>query len=104
MRKQIPKIIHFFFFVMPLLYFTACKTPRVYKTSVTTEDRYHSRYDDTTLAIDNSSILLPYNRFIDPAGTVIRFGDPALEIIVLIVYYYLAVKCWQLKTDMDLHL
>jgi YVTN family beta-propeller protein len=62
-----------------VLFFTACKSSRVYKTSVSNEDSYHSSYDDTTLTIDNSSILMPYNRFIDPAGKVVRFGNPALE-------------------------
>jgi YVTN family beta-propeller protein len=61
------------------LLFTACETTRVYKTSVTDGDSYHSSYDDTTLAVNNRSILMPYNRFIDPAGKVIRFGNPALE-------------------------
>jgi YVTN family beta-propeller protein len=59
--------------------FTSCKSTRVFKSTVTTEDNYHSSYDDTTLTPDNSSILMPYNRFIDPAGTVIRFGDGSLE-------------------------
>jgi YVTN family beta-propeller protein len=58
--------------------FIACTTSRVYKTSVV-PDNYHSSYDDTTLTVDNNSILMPYNRFIDPAGTVIRFGNPSLE-------------------------
>ncbi|HEV7620455.1 MAG TPA: phosphoesterase, partial [Flavisolibacter sp.] len=41
---------------------------------------YHNTaYDDTSLTIDNKDILLPYNRFIQPAGTIIKFGDPALE-------------------------
>ena len=57
----------------------SCKSSRVYKTSVTTVNGYHSRYDDTTLTVDNSSILMPYNRFIDPAGTIIRFGNPTFE-------------------------
>jgi len=61
------------------LFFASCKSSRIYKTSVTDGSSYHSRYDDTTLTPDNSSILMPYNRFIDPAGTVIRFGNPALE-------------------------
>jgi YVTN family beta-propeller protein len=59
--------------------FFSCTSSRVYKTSVTTDSNYHSRYDDTTLTVDNSSILMPYNRFIDPAGTVIHFGNPELE-------------------------
>ncbi len=62
-----------------VLALASCKTSRVFKSSVSTETSYHSSYDDTTLTIDNSSILMPYNRFIDPAGTVVRFGSPALE-------------------------
>lgn len=57
----------------------SCRSSRVYKASVVNGDSYHSRYDDKTLAIDNSSILMPYNRFIDPAGTIIRYGNPSLE-------------------------
>jgi len=57
----------------------SCKSSRLYKTSVVTDAGYHSVYDDTTLAVDNSSVLMPYNRFIDPAGTVIRFGNPSQE-------------------------
>jgi len=62
--------------------FMSCKTTHIPKsviTTVTYDTAYHSSYDDTTLAVDNSSILLPYNRFIDPAGMVIRFGNEALE-------------------------
>ena len=59
--------------------FFSCSSSHIYKTSVTTDSSYHSSYDDTTLTVDNSTILMPYNRFIDPAGTVIHFGDPALE-------------------------
>ncbi|MEO6818972.1 MAG: alkaline phosphatase family protein, partial [Ginsengibacter sp.] len=62
-----------------LLTFTSCKTSRIFKSSLSTDQSYHSSYDDTTLTVDNSSILMPYNRFIDPAGSVIRFGNPALE-------------------------
>jgi YVTN family beta-propeller protein len=62
-----------------LLCFASCRSARVYRTSVVTGDSYHSSYDDTTLTINNSSVLMPYNRFIDPAGTVIRFGIPTLE-------------------------
>src|ERR1035437_3383341 len=73
-----PGILKFLFIVCAVC-FVSCKSSRIYKTSVTDGSSYHSTYDDTTLTIDNSSILMPYNRFIDPAGTVIRFGNPALE-------------------------
>jgi YVTN family beta-propeller protein len=55
----------------------AC-TSRRYQANVVSTS-YHSTYDDTTLTPDNSAVLMPYNRFIDPAGKVIRFGKPALE-------------------------
>ena len=61
------------------IFFVSCKTSRISKSVDTTQDDYHSSYDDTTLTVDNSSILMPYNRFIDPAGTVIRFGNEARE-------------------------
>ena len=56
----------------------SCRSSRVY-TSSASSGSYHSRYDDTTLTPDNSEILMPYNRFIDAAGTVVRFGDRKLE-------------------------
>ena len=66
-------------FILVSVFFVSCKTSRVSKTPVATHENYHSTYDDTTLAVDNSSILMPYNRFIDPAGKVIRFGNKVLE-------------------------
>lgn len=57
----------------------ACKSSRITSSSVETANDYRSSYDHTTLAVDNKSVLMPYNRFIDPAGTVVRFGDPTLE-------------------------
>jgi YVTN family beta-propeller protein len=36
-------------------------------------------YDDSTLANNLLPVMMPYNRIIDPAGEVIRFGDPAKE-------------------------
>jgi YVTN family beta-propeller protein len=65
--------------IVSFISFASCTSSRVYRSSVTTDESYHSSYDDTTLTPDNSSILMPYNRIIDPAGTVIRFGSPSLE-------------------------
>lgn len=66
-------------FAIIALSLASCITSRAYKSSAVTDHSYHSSYDDTTLTVDNSAILMPYNRFIDPAGTVIRFGNPSLE-------------------------
>ena len=44
------------------------------------QDKYWSLYEEKTLAPnDNSPMLLPYNRWIDPAGIQIHFGNPDLE-------------------------
>jgi len=51
-------------FAILVLSLASCITSRTYRSSVAT---------------DNSAVLMPYNRFIDPAGTVIRFGKPTLE-------------------------
>src|SRR5205085_11250245 len=59
--------------------FTSCAASRINKTHVKNSSSYHSSYDDRTLATDNGAVLMPYNRFIDPAGTVIRFGNKTLE-------------------------
>jgi YVTN family beta-propeller protein len=57
----------------------SCSSTKSYKTSVDIRGSYHSVYDNKTIAADSNSILMPYNRFIDPAGTVIRFGTPTTE-------------------------
>lgn len=41
--------------------------------------RYLSSYEGKTLSPANNPVLLPYNRWIDPAGTQIYFGKPELE-------------------------
>lgn len=41
--------------------------------------RDHLPYDDSTLNTHGAPYAMPYNRWIDPAGTVVRFGDPRLE-------------------------
>ncbi len=40
---------------------------------------YHSRFDDSTLLAHAGPILMPYNRYIDPAGDVVRFGNADKE-------------------------
>ncbi|MDP4291991.1 MAG: alkaline phosphatase family protein [Bacteroidota bacterium] len=61
------------------LFFTSCITSRQYHSSAVSGSEYHSSYDNKTLAVDNSNVLMPFNRIIDPAGTVIRFGKGSLE-------------------------
>ncbi|MES2275115.1 MAG: bifunctional YncE family protein/alkaline phosphatase family protein [Bacteroidota bacterium] len=39
----------------------------------------HSSYDDSTLHQTTLPVLMPYNRIIDPAGTVLRYGEETQE-------------------------
>ncbi|HXO77515.1 MAG TPA: YncE family protein, partial [Puia sp.] len=41
--------------------------------------RDHIPYDDSTLTSLQGPYAMPYNRWIDPAGITVRFGDPKLE-------------------------
>ena len=66
-------------YLLFLFFLVCCTAARKYKTSVIHTSDHHSSYDDTTLSPVNSTVLMPYNRFIDPAGTVIRFGSRQLE-------------------------
>lgn len=43
------------------------------------QSSYWSSYEEKTLSPTDYPNLLPYNRWIDPAGTQIYFGDPSLE-------------------------
>lgn len=56
----------------------ACRTtPLHYQTVARINPRI--AYDDSTLANNSLPLLMPYNRIIDPAGSVIRYGDTDLE-------------------------
>ncbi|QEM10433.1 bifunctional YncE family protein/alkaline phosphatase family protein [Mucilaginibacter rubeus] len=58
------------------LFFCACHTVSGNKqVSENEQVNMHSAYDDSTLNRHILPVLMPYNRIIDPAGTVISFGD-----------------------------
>jgi YVTN family beta-propeller protein len=40
---------------------------------------YHHWYDDSTMLVHGGPMLLPYNRYIDPVGKMVRFGNPDKE-------------------------
>jgi YVTN family beta-propeller protein len=65
--------------IIVLFGLSACSSTHVHKTVMNEDNSYHSPYDDKTLAIDSNSVLMPFNRIVDPAGTVIRFGNPMQE-------------------------
>lgn len=56
----------------------ACKTTQQGYQNVTIVNP-RIGYDDSTLTNDKLPLLMPYNRIIDPAGTVMRYGDTDLE-------------------------
>jgi YVTN family beta-propeller protein len=70
---------------------SATQTPATAQTSATAHPpatvqapstalaKYRRPYDTSTLAVGDGPLLLPYNRIIDPAGTVLRFGDGDME-------------------------
>jgi YVTN family beta-propeller protein len=40
---------------------------------------YRTTYDDSTLQMNGPSTLMPFNRLVRSAGTVVTYGDPKLE-------------------------
>ncbi|QNK63193.1 beta-propeller fold lactonase family protein [Pedobacter sp. PAMC26386] len=49
------------------------------QTTGNEQENMHSAYDDSTLNRSVLPVLMPYNRIIEPAGTVVSFGDPEQE-------------------------
>ncbi len=43
------------------------------------QQKYRTSYESSTLAGNDLPVLMPYNRWIDPAGTQLYFGDKELE-------------------------
>ena len=63
-----------------ILFFTACHSFTKNGAANNNEQtNMHSAYDDSTLNNRELPVMMPYNRLIDPAGKVIRFGDPRFE-------------------------
>ena len=49
------------------------------KTTQSLSKTYETVYSDSTILAKRGDMILPFNRFIEPMGTVIRYGDPTLE-------------------------
>ncbi len=65
-------------FLLPLL--TASLSLSAQKTKETKDQKsYRSNYESKTLDPAQTPVLLPFNRWIDPAGTQITFGSKDLE-------------------------
>lgn len=68
----------FLLFIALVMALGACRTtPKGYQNLAIVNPRIAT--DDSTLNKNTLPLLMPYNRIIDPAGTVIRFGDLDLE-------------------------
>src|SRR3954469_23782165 len=72
--KSIRHSFYFSLFVM-VIFFHSCKSAH----SITAQKNYHSFYDDSALTLGNEPVLLPYNRFLNSAGTVVKFGESETE-------------------------
>ncbi len=60
--------------------FSACHSSKKnVPADASAQTQMHHAYDDSTLTNRQLPVMMPYNRLIDPAGKVIRFGDPRQE-------------------------
>lgn len=68
------------FKMLLLLFVVSCHYPRLRKQQLNDEQaRQHSSYDDSTLNNNLLPVLMPFNRIISPAGTVVSWGIKNLE-------------------------
>ncbi len=58
---------------------SSCSATHSIGTTKKSSNDYYSFYDNSVLSADNNPVLLPYNRFLKPAGSVVKFGDAGLE-------------------------
>jgi YVTN family beta-propeller protein len=66
--------------IILLFAITSCRNSRLAKTTTENEQALqYSTYDDSTLNNNVLPVLMPFNRIIDPAGTVVSWGNPNLE-------------------------
>ena len=73
MKKILPAFLLIFILAAVNLFFQSCRTPQ----SLT--KIYETTYNDSTILAQQGTMLLPFNRFIEPSGVVIRYGNPDLE-------------------------
>ncbi|WP_439698573.1 bifunctional YncE family protein/alkaline phosphatase family protein [Mucilaginibacter sp. AW1-7] len=74
------KISTLSFCALLIALFSACHSVITNGTAGNQEQsNMHSTYDDSTLNNKILPVMMPYNRLIDPAGKVVRFGDPNFE-------------------------
>lgn len=66
------------FFLLLLTGFFSCHPINKNKVNSSAQADMHISYDDSALT-RSLPIMMPYNRIIDPAGKVIKFGDPRFE-------------------------
>ena len=65
---------------MTLLFFAGSGLPAAMGQSKSSPlSSYRLPYDTSTLAVGEGPVLLPYNKIINPAGTILRFGNRELE-------------------------
>jgi YVTN family beta-propeller protein len=63
-----------------LLFIVSCHYPAFRKgTGISEQSSQHSPYDDSTLNNNLLPVLMPFNRIISPAGSVVSWGNKNLE-------------------------
>lgn len=68
-----------FFSLLSAFFLCSCHPRQTGGSNTGEQTDMHFAYDDSTLTNRVLPVMMPYNRLIDPAGKVIRFGDPNLE-------------------------
>jgi YVTN family beta-propeller protein len=77
-KEAIMKKVVLIFFLL-LIFSVAFKCEAQNKRDKKLQIKYHSSYEEQTLANNQLPVMMPYNRWIDPAGEQIYFGDNLLE-------------------------
>ena len=63
-----------------IIFITSCHYPQLNKSTESSEQALqYSSYDEAILNNNLLPVLMPYNRMIDPVGTVVTWGNPNLE-------------------------
>jgi YVTN family beta-propeller protein len=73
------KKVAFLTFLIVFIGLAGCHRPLSQHANDNAATSMHDTYDDSTLTNKVLPVMMPYNRLINPAGKVIRFGDPRLE-------------------------
>jgi YVTN family beta-propeller protein len=79
MLSSLKRLSRYFSVILSIL-FVACHSVKNNNTRANDEQiNMHSTYDDSTLANKVLPVMMPYNRVIEPVGSLVVYGDPDFE-------------------------